>query len=105
MGIVGIVGIVGIMGIMGPSPERSGNPQSKAEIPRAKRHHYHEKESISCKKGLDVVYRKSKTPRDSTETYSPRGLTFAIDHRWPLITRNSRNYIMPPIPAPAPANG
>ena len=37
---------------------------------------YHAK-LISCQKGLGLVYRKRRTPRDSTLKYSPRGLTFS----------------------------
>ena len=35
------------------------------------------RERISCQKGLGLVYRKRRTPRDSTLKYSPRGLTFS----------------------------
>jgi hypothetical protein len=35
------------------------------------------REIICCQKGLGLVYHKRRSPRDSTQTYSPRGLTFS----------------------------
>ena len=43
---------------------------------------------ISCQKGLDLFYRKRRSPRDSTRSTARGVLLLGWDKDMPLITRN-----------------
>ena len=57
---------------------------------------------ISCQKGAEC-YTRRKRRRWVVLDVRPIVAFFVRGRNRPLITRNSRNYIIPPIPAPAPA--
>ncbi len=55
------------------------------EAPHMRRYH---KKAYFASEEVRLGLSQEKTPRDSTQTYSPWGLTIGMGREWPLIMRN-----------------